>query len=228
MADYAWAPLFAVLTDHHMKLVPKDVFAKLTKFQGEHTFTSSTFYPPFDTVPRNISSWLSEKLTIGAESFDEISLGGPGQNQGAFNPAVVQWDTGNEIAFISVRALIQSNYVIQLLIVLLQLYPTETALQTRVSPNKLSLTYPKGTNSSIFSLLVGTFTAKRTVSSWADVQGLKVLVSGNVNPNYTLSFAGHYGGTSKPIRDFEFWNFTYTMPTGFTGTPSITLDLSLD
>ncbi|OAL48505.1 hypothetical protein IQ07DRAFT_622919 [Pyrenochaeta sp. DS3sAY3a] len=209
MADYAWAPLFAVLTDHHMKLVPKDVLAKLTKFQGEHTFSSSTFYPPFDTVPRNISSWLSEKLTIGAESFDEISLGGPGQNQGAFNPAVVQWDTGNEIAFIS-------------------LYPTETALQTKVSPNKLSLTYPKGTNSSIFSLLVGTFTAKRTVSSWADVQGLKVLVSGNVNPNYTLSFAGHYGGTSKPIRDFEFWNFTYTMPTGFTGTPSITLDLSLE
>lgn len=103
MADYAYGPLFAVLTDHHKELIPGDVLSKLSEFQGEHTFASSTYYPPFDKVPRNISSWLSEKLTIGAESFDEISLGGPSQNQDSFNPAVVQWDTGDEIAFISVR-----------------------------------------------------------------------------------------------------------------------------
>lgn len=103
MADYAWAPLFAVLAESHRKLVPEDVMSSLTTFQGEHTFNASTYYPPFDNVPRNITSWLSEKLTIGAESFDEIALGGPGQNQEAFNPAVVQWDTGDEISFIAVR-----------------------------------------------------------------------------------------------------------------------------
>jgi hypothetical protein len=101
-ADYAWGPLFAVLADYHKKLVPRDVLSKLTRFEGEHSFVSSTYYPPFDNVPRNITSWLSEKLTIGAESYDEITLGGPSQNQAAFNPAVVQWDTGNEVAFLSV------------------------------------------------------------------------------------------------------------------------------
>lgn len=102
MADYAWAPLFAVLAKSHKKLIPKHVFAGLTTFKGEHNFTASTFYPPFDTVPRNISTWVSKDLTIGAQSFRQISLGGPAQSQEAYNPAVVQWDTGKEISFISV------------------------------------------------------------------------------------------------------------------------------
>lgn len=102
-ADYAWAPLFAVLADAHKSLVPEDIVSKLGTFQGEHTFKATATYPPFDTVPRNITTWLSEKLTIGAESFDEIVIGGPARNQEAFNPAVIQWDTGSQIAFISVR-----------------------------------------------------------------------------------------------------------------------------
>ncbi|KAM5358458.1 hypothetical protein ACJZ2D_015272 [Fusarium nematophilum] len=207
MADYAWAPLFAVLADDHKKLIPKKVLSGLKTF-SEHTFTASSYYPPFDKVPRNITTWLSEKLTIGAESFDEVSLGGPGQNQAAFNPAVVQWDTGSEISFIS-------------------LYPTETGVQTKVKAGQLKLAYPHGTSASVFSLLVGTFKNKRTISGWEDVPGLKVAVSGNVNPEYQLSFAGHYGGTDKPIRDFEFWNFTYVMPAGFVGKPTLTLDLEI-
>ncbi|RSL40068.1 hypothetical protein CEP53_013610 [Fusarium sp. AF-6] len=208
MADYAWGPLFAILADHHKSLIPKKVLSGLKKFSGEHTFEASAYYPPFDKVPRNITTWLSDKLTIGAESFDEIAIGGPSQNQEAFNPAVVQWDTGKEISFIS-------------------LYPTETALQTKVGPGQLTLSYPNGNSGSIFSLLVGTFKSKRTISGWEDIVGLKVAVSGNVNTTYGLSFGGQYGGSDSPIRDFEFWNFTYTMPAGFAGTPSLTLDLEI-
>ncbi|EGY15308.1 hypothetical protein VD0002_g2813 [Verticillium dahliae] len=207
-ADYAWAPLFAVLADAHKSLVPEDIVSKLGTFQGEHTFKATATYPPFDTVPRNITTWLSEKLTIGAESFDEIVIGGPARNQEAFNPAVIQWDTGSQIAFIS-------------------LYPTEKALDVEVSPNKLSLTYPYGTASSIFSLVVATFSNKPNVGSWEDVQGLKVEVSGNVNETYGLSFAGAYGGSDSLLRDFEFWNFTYSMPPGFVGVPNIVLDVNL-
>lgn len=44
-----------------------------------------------------------EKLFfIGAESFDEIVVGGPARSQESFNPAGIQWNTGREISFISV------------------------------------------------------------------------------------------------------------------------------
>ena len=102
MADYAWAPLFAALDKTHQSLIPKKIKSKLSKFQGEHTFQASAYYPPFDTASRNITTWLSEDLTIGAESYKEIAIGGPSQSQESFNPAVVQWNTGHEVAFISV------------------------------------------------------------------------------------------------------------------------------
>lgn len=101
-ADYAYAPCFAVLAAFHRTLIPSHVLDSLSNFTGEHTFTASTYYPPIDNVPRNITTWLSQSLTIGAESFDETGLGGPSQSQEAFNPAVIQWDTGSEISFISV------------------------------------------------------------------------------------------------------------------------------
>ncbi|RGP73149.1 hypothetical protein FLONG3_6465 [Fusarium longipes] len=186
MADYAWAPLFAVLARSHEKLIPKQVLKGLTVFKGEHSFQASTFYPPFDTVPRNISTWVSRDLTIGAQSFRQISLGGPAQNQEAYNPAVVQWNTGKEISFIS-------------------LYPSETALDVKVDP--------------------GTFIDKPTIEKWEDVPNLRVNISGNINPEYQLSFGGAFGGSSQTLRDFELWNFTYTMPKEFEGTPALTLDL---
>jgi hypothetical protein len=208
MADYAWAPLFAVLADFHSSLLPKDTVKKLSSFEGERTFSAKAFYPPYDLVARNITTWLSEKLTIGAESFDETVVGGASTSQTSFNPAVVQWLNGEDIAFIS-------------------LYPTETALNAVVAPGRLNLTYPKGNAFSIFTLVVSTNKQKPTVTGWEDVQGVKVKVSGNVNASYSLSFAGQYGGAASTIRDFEFWNFTYSMPDGFKGTPNLCLDFTL-
>lgn len=66
---------------------------------------------------------------------------------------------------------------------------------------------------------------KNTVQSWADLVGLSVEVTGNVDMNYNLTFSGAYGGAGKPINDFEHWNFTYSMPEGFTGIPHINLKL---
>jgi hypothetical protein len=102
MADYAWAPLFAVLADAHKSLIPKKIVKGLSTFKGEHTFKTSTRSPPFDNAPRNFTTWLSDNITIGAESFDEIVVGGPARSQESFNPAVIQWNTGSEISFISV------------------------------------------------------------------------------------------------------------------------------
>lgn len=104
-ADYAYAPCFAVLAAFHRTLVPTSVLDHLGEFTGEHTFVASTYYPPIDNVPRNITTWLSDNLTIGAESYDENGLGGPSLSQEAFNPAVIQWNTGSETSFISVSLL---------------------------------------------------------------------------------------------------------------------------
>lgn len=207
-ADYAYGPCFAVLSAFHRTLVPDDVFDSLTEFSGEHTFTASTYYPPIDNVPRNITTWVSESLTIGAESFDENGLGGPAQNQEAFNPAVIQWLTGSETGFIS-------------------LYPTEEALQVDVGPNTLGLSYPSGNASSIFTFVVGTFKQNRTIADWSGVVGLDVEISTNANESYSLAFGGANGGAGDPLRDFEYWNFTYSYPEDFEGVPSMELNVKL-
>lgn len=104
-ADWAWSPLMAVLSDFHATLLPEGVLESLTRFSCEHTFEAQAYYPPYDHVPRNITTWLSENITIGAESYNETVVGGPSTSQESFNPAVVQWKTGGEIGFLSVSML---------------------------------------------------------------------------------------------------------------------------
>ena len=103
-ADYAWAPLMAILAEFHQSLLPKGTIDAISSFTGERTFTAQAYYPPYDYAPRNITTWLSANLTIGAESYNENVVGGPSTSQESFNPAVVQWTAGNQIAFISVSS----------------------------------------------------------------------------------------------------------------------------
>lgn len=110
---------------------------------------------------------------------------------------------------------------------ILQLYPSEPALHVDVKPWKLTLSYPYGNADSVFTFIVDTFTAKRTITGWQDVPGLSVAVSGNINQTLDLSFAGTYGGILDPMLDFEYWKFTYRMPEGFVGIPTLVLDLEL-
>nr|AAO27753.1 unknown [Fusarium sporotrichioides] len=106
-------------------------------------------------------------------------------------------------------------------------YPSfpETALDVEVGPGKLRLSYPRGNSSSVFSLLVGTFIDKPTIEGWDDLPNLRVNISGNIDPNFQLSFGGAFGGSSQTLRDFELWNFTYTMPRSFQGVPALVMDL---
>lgn len=209
-ADFAYGPLMAILGPFHATLVPSDVLKALKTFRGEHTFKSSTFSPPFDVYSRNITAWLSDRITIGAETFNETVIGGPATSTNSFRPALIQWDTGkgNGVGFIAWHA-------------------TEPALTAVASKGMLNLTYPHGTSNSIFTILVSPFKAQKNVKSWADVQGLKVKISGSVNSTYQLTYAGGYGGASSPINDFEFWNFTYTMPVGSVKKPNLLLEVDL-
>lgn len=194
-----------MLAEYHSTLVPDDVVVNLGKFSGEHTFESSTYSPPYDYSPRNITSWLAPNISIGAESFNETVVGGPAKNQKTFNPAVIQWNSGEGVGFITVSVAALLRDIVHLFRQVGangfdQLYSTETALIAETSPYQLNLTYPNGNSSSIFSFIVSTVDSKPTVSSWDDLKGLSVRVSGNVNLTYSLSFAGLYGGDDKPIK----------------------------
>lgn len=95
--DHAWAPVISVLADKQAALLPEGFFEKLKTFQGEHTSENKVYYPPYDLEIRNVSTWLSENLTIGAQSINQMAVGGPTTT--AFTPAGVQWTAGDQIGF---------------------------------------------------------------------------------------------------------------------------------
>ncbi|KAK8022207.1 hypothetical protein PG993_012974 [Apiospora rasikravindrae] len=219
--DFEYAPLIAVLAPFHDALVPDDVVARLSTFpssssgddeEEHHIYTTSAFSPPHDLVPRNITTWLSPNLTIGAESFRENIVGGPREDSSQWNPAVVQW------------AQPSSN---KKSVGYLTLYPTEPALDAEVAPGTLNLTYPDGNATSSFTFLVSANplgSSKRDlVSLEKDLDGVKIEVSGSVDPVPIVTFCGLVGGSCKPIHGFEFWNFTYVMPANSNVVPYINL-----
>lgn len=52
------------------------------------------YYPPYDLEIRNCTTWLTESLTIGAQSFNQKNVGGPTPT--GFTPAAIQWSVDNE------------------------------------------------------------------------------------------------------------------------------------
>jgi hypothetical protein len=182
--DFAIGPLIAVLAPFHNALVPNTTLSSLVTFPGTHTVSTSAFSPPFDAYPRNITAWISENITIGAESFSENVVGGPAQNQKSFNPAVVQWmRADSSIGWLSFYAQVK-------------------VLEAVTGESFLDLTYPDGDENSEFSFLVGTnsWQGKRDVKSWKDVEGIQVHVAGNISPDYTVSFSGLRGGAGSVIK----------------------------
>ena len=101
-SDFAISPLIAILSDFHNPLVPSSAMNALKEFPGEHSVNTSAYSTPYDNSPREIRAWLGEKVSIGAESFNETVVGGPAINPSTFNPAVIQWDTGTGIGWIAV------------------------------------------------------------------------------------------------------------------------------
>ncbi|KNG84741.1 hypothetical protein ANOM_005543 [Aspergillus nomiae NRRL 13137] len=203
-ADFAISPLVAILSSFHNSLVPATAVDALRTFPGEHMVTTSAQSIPYDYSTRNISVWLGERISVGAESFNETVIGGPAMNPSTFNSAVVQWDTGAGIGWIT-------------------LYATEKAVDAVVGPGYLNLTYPQGTPDSQFQFLVSPFTQKKDVAGWEDLVGLDVRVSGTFDPKLRVS----YSASDATINDFMYWNLTYSMPVNSTAIPNILLEVNL-
>ncbi|KAK0389061.1 hypothetical protein NLU13_2637 [Sarocladium strictum] len=201
--DWAWAPLVAVHSEFHNSLLSSDLKESLGAFDGERMFQGKAYYPPYDLETRNITAWLSGSLMIGAQSYNTQSANGPSNNQGQFHPAVAHWKFGDDsIGWLSLRS-------------------TESHVLMDVSPKQLKVTYPEGTGESIFVFVASPSLAKRDVQSWADIQGVSISVSGNVNAEPEITFAGRYGGDGSPIYDYNHWRFEHRMPASFEGSPEI-------
>lgn len=209
--DFEIAPLLSAVLPYHHTLVPDDVWDKLVAFPGEHTYAAAAYAPPYDLATRNVTTWLGERVTIGAQSFDQSVVGGFSINQNQWNPAVAQWlRSDGSVGWLT-------------------WYATESAVDVDVQPGRLGLTYPRGNDSSVFTFLVvsNPLGQKRDIVGWQDVMSLSVNVSGTVDLTPQISFCGLLGGACDVINEFEFWNFTYVMPADSTDTPSVVLKIEV-
>ncbi|KAI6851712.1 hypothetical protein KC358_g37 [Hortaea werneckii] len=126
-----------------------------------------------------------------------------------WSPAVAQWFQGDGT---------DVGYLVH--------YGTESAIDAEVTPGCLKLTYPYGNSSSIFTFLLSPPTLNGTLLGWGDADGLDVKVTIYPEMSMNLTFAGMFGGASETIHDFEFYNFTYTLPKNFTGQPWVQLEMT--
>ncbi|KAJ3952853.1 hypothetical protein N0V92_010705 [Colletotrichum tropicale] len=182
--DFEYAPLISVLAPYHDALVPKSVIQKLVSFPGEHMYETTAISPPHDLAPRNVTAWLSDNITIGAESYDEDTLGGPRQDSLQWSPAAIQWARNDG----------SIGYVV--------LHGTEQAMEVKVDPGQLTLAYPRGNVSSIFTFIVSSnpIGGKRDVQGFGDLDGINITTTGSVLPDPDISFCGLVGGTCSIIQ----------------------------
>ncbi|KAF2014401.1 hypothetical protein BU24DRAFT_392532 [Aaosphaeria arxii CBS 175.79] len=206
--DWAWAPLIAVHSEFHNSLLSDELKNSLKTFDGDRVWKGQAYYPPHDLDTRNITTWMGKTLMIGAQSYHTKSKNGPSNNNGQFHPAVAQWMYGEgKIGWLSLRS-------------------SQAHVQVEVSANRLKITYPEGGADSVFTFFVSPSMLQPNVKAWADIQGISISVTGNVDEKYDLKFAGRYGGELSPWYDHNYWRFEYKMPAVLNGSPELVIDFA--
>lgn len=203
--DFAFYPLFALAMPEMLKYLSAKSKKNLIEFPGEHFYTAQAYSPPFDTYPRNITTWMSENLTIGAETLEQHVIGGPAKSTSAFNPAVIQWAIDDS----------QIGCVTH--------WVTESSIHAVASPKGLDISYPNATSADgpvSFNFLFSGLTVSHgfNVSGLEGLPGLNLTVATNALADYSIIY-----DTDQSVNDFIFYNITYTMPEHFTGSPFISL-----
>lgn len=198
ITDFSDALLTALYADTLTQNIPTAVLAELETFSGERLVNATALATGKDLAPQNLTAWLAENMTIGGVSFSSAVLGP--YTESIYIPGAIQWHTGgvdNEVGYISV-------------------YPNEATMDIVASPHVLNVSLPNATATSSIEFQVVAFADGHIFSSWNDTTGLSVRVSGTADLNFTVGFAGSMGGTGgSAIQEFEFWNVTYSMPSGF-------------
>lgn len=206
--DFAFYPLFAIAMPEMLKYLSPQSKSSFIKFPGDHFYTAKAYSPPFDTYPRNITTWVSEKLTIGAETIAESVVGGPAKSSSAFSPGLIQW------AIDDVQIGCITHWV------------TESSVDAVASKNGLHISYPnataKETGPISFNFLLSGLGVNHgaNFTGLEDLPGLDLKVKTNALPSYTITY-----NTDQEVNEFIFYNITYTMPENFGGIPYISLQV---
>ncbi|KAJ6035739.1 hypothetical protein N7540_000018 [Penicillium herquei] len=199
VTDFTNGIMTALFSNNMRQHIPKDAIDNLRKFPGEHCVNGTAYIPTIDYEPQNLTAWLSDNISIGAVSLNEVSAGGP-YSESIYIPGAIQWHTGgvnNEVGYINV-------------------YPNEASMQIVASPHLMNVSLPNATETSSFQFQVVAFADGHDFNDWDDATGLSVKVTGTAASNFSVGFAGSLGGTGgSAIQEFEFWNVIYAMASDF-------------
>lgn len=206
--DFAFYPLFAMSMPEMLKYLSPESRSNLVKFPGPHIYTAQAFSPPFDQYPRNITSWISDNITIGAETIAQQVVGGASENSNQFSPAVIQW------AIDETQIGCLTHWV------------TESSIDAVASSNGLNISYPNATSSDgpvSFNFLFSGLIRRNgfNVTGLEGLPGLDLKVKTNALANYSIVYT-----TDQSLNDFIFYNITYGVPDDLTETPFISLELA--
>ena len=211
--DFAFFPLFALAMPEMAKYLSNDTKKAFITFEGERNVSMQAYSPPWDYAVRNITAWISENVTIGAEQLDQTVVGGAAISPDAFNPAVIQWSIGQYGQIGSLNHFV-----------------TQSAIDAVASPGRLSISYPNATGDNeimgaptTFQFLFSGFDIRNgyNVTGLEGLPGLPLTVTTNAMANYSIVY-----DPDQTVNDFIFYNITYTMPTTYSGIPYIVLEMS--
>lgn len=113
--DAALVPLQMIVAPYVQQDITRELKEKFVKLTP-HEYKPLSKFPPHDKAPREYSFHLDHGLSLGGITFDEDQVGGPKGAVEQFNPAVIQWDSGNHgggVGWISVSTvhLVTSLYI---------------------------------------------------------------------------------------------------------------------
>jgi hypothetical protein len=212
IADFGISHIIALGMPQLEPILTTDVLDSFKKYPGNHTITAQAFSPPFDTYPRNISIWSDDYIHIGAETINEVEIGGPATSISSFNPAVIQWFVRDgRVGYITLRA-------------------TQPVINAVAGEAFLDITFPNITSVSQaddvrFTFFVSGFDVypNDNVTSITSLPGLSMKVSGNIDLESEIFY---YDITDGDTNDFWSFNSTWTMPANYSGNPHLRFEIT--
>lgn len=208
--DITQGAALALVMDTVSGVLSKDVITKLTTpFSGERLLRKTIRESLSTSALRVATSWMSKTLMVGGQQIAEPETVQRGKQ---FVPAIAHWASDPTHKPFPYNGFFS-------------LYPTASTVDAVASKNKLTISYPNTTQtgtSSFQFMLSGIPPAwslsGNVVDGFSKLPCLKVNVGA---PGLDL-LPTTYGSM---IYSHYYYNITYAVPSGFTGTPKITFDL---